>query len=149
MSPRAIPDGFQPLEPLGPFLKLFGPVYIKRAPGSPVLGLRVEEKHLNTRGIAHGGMLVALADCALSVNLSAFEDPPRPMVTVSLSTDFLQPGRNGDWIEAHVQVQKGGIRLAFASCQLLVGERCILRASGVFALAAGAGAPPGKAGVDG
>jgi acyl-coenzyme A thioesterase PaaI-like protein len=63
------------------------------------------------------------------------------MVTVNLSSDFLAPARLGDWIEAHVTVQKRGARLAFASCHLTVADKCILRASGVFAVVGQAGAP--------
>lgn len=149
MKHDAIPDDFAPLKRTGPFLELFGPVYVKSTDSTRIVGLRVEQKHLNTRGIAHGGMLVALADCALGISLSYFDDPPRPMVTVNLSTDFLLPGHRGDWIEAHVQVQRVGARLAFASCNLMVGKRCILRASGVFAVAGDASCLPGKERFDG
>lgn len=36
-------------------------------------------------------------------------------------------------MEARVDIQKIGKRLAFANCHLWVGERRILRASGIFA----------------
>jgi acyl-coenzyme A thioesterase PaaI-like protein len=55
------------------------------------------------------------------------------MVTVNLSADFADVARAGDWVEARVDVQKMGRRLAFASCHLWVGEKRILRASGIFA----------------
>jgi uncharacterized protein (TIGR00369 family) len=129
-----VPEGFVLLEQGGPFLHLFGPVYVKRTDGKIVVGLRIEEKHLNRRGIAHGGMLVTLADSALGIVLSMSPPSPRPMVTVSLSTDFADSARLGDWVEAHVDIQKVGGRLAFANCYLAVGERRILRASGVFAV---------------
>ena len=40
--------------------------------------------------------------------------------------------RIGDWIEAHVDIQKSGSRLAFANAYLVVGSERILRASAVF-----------------
>jgi acyl-coenzyme A thioesterase PaaI-like protein len=58
------------------------------------------------------------------------------MVTVSLTTDFADAARDGDWVEARVDIQKIGTRLAFANCYLAVGARRILRASGVFAVVA-------------
>ncbi len=130
----APPDGWVPLKRGGPFLHTFGPLYFRKVDGQPVLGLRVEEKHLNVRGIAHGGMLVTVADSALGIVLSMAREPPQPMVTVSLTTDFVEAARRGDWLEAAVDIQKIGRRLAFANCYLSVGERRILRASGVFAL---------------
>ncbi len=135
----AVPDGWAPLGRGGPFLHLFGPLFVRHIDGRPVIGLRVLQKHLNIRGIAHGGMLVTLADSALGIALSMAGTPPQPMVTVSLTTDFVEAARPGDWLEAHVDIQKVGKRLAFANCYLVAGERRILRASGVFALV-----PPAK-----
>lgn len=129
---RPVPEGWALLSRGGPFLHLFGPLYVKHGAGH-VIGVRVEEKHLNTRGIAHGGMLVTLADSALGIVLSLSEEPPRPMVTVSLSVDFTSAARLGDWVEARITVERTGRQLAFASCHLEVGGRLVLRASGVFA----------------
>jgi acyl-coenzyme A thioesterase PaaI-like protein len=56
------------------------------------------------------------------------------MVSVNLSTDFLGAVKVGDWLEAHVEVRKHGARLSFAECQLRVGDRVMLRCSGVFAV---------------
>lgn len=129
-----VPEGFKPLKRGGSFLGMFGPLWYKEIDGQPVIALRIVEKHLNTRGIAHGGMLVTLADSALGIVLSMSRTPSQPMVTVSLTTDFVEAAHAGDWVEAHVDIQRVGGRLAFASCYLLVGDRRILRASGVFAL---------------
>jgi len=131
---KSVPEGFRPIQRGGPFLTALGPLYVNTSGETPVIGLRVEEKHLNTRGIAHGGMLVTLADSALGIALASSRTPPQPMVTVNLSTDFAAAARADDWIEAHVDIQKVGARLAFANCYLVVGTRRILRASGVFAL---------------
>jgi uncharacterized protein (TIGR00369 family) len=138
-EPNPVPEGFRPIQRGGPFLSALGPLYVKTDGPAPIIGLRVEEKHLNTRGIAHGGMLVTLADSALGIVLATTRTPPQPMVTVNLSTDFVSAAHDGDWIEAHVDVVKIGARLAFANCYLVVGSRRILRASGVFALV-----PPAK-----
>ncbi len=134
IAAAAPPEGFRPLKRGGPFLGMLGPLFFKKVNGQPVIALRIESKHLNIRGIAHGGMLVTLADSALGIVLSMSRDPPQPMVTVSLTTDFVEAARPGEWVEAHVDIQRVGGRLAFANCYLTVGERRILRASGVFAL---------------
>jgi uncharacterized protein (TIGR00369 family) len=133
---NAVPEGWTPLGGSSAFVRHLGPLYVKEASEHRVIGMRVEDKHLNTRGIAHGGMLVTLADTALGVALSLSERPPRPMVTVSLSVDFASVARVGDWVEAHVEIQRNGRQLAFASCQILVKDRHVLRASGVFAVVA-------------
>lgn len=135
-----IPQGFKALRRgSSPFLSSLGPLYARSEGDAVVIGLRIEEKHLNTRGVAHGGMLVTLADSALGIVIAMSRTPPQPMVTVNLTTDFADVARAGDWVEARVDVQKIGKRLAFASCHLWVGGKRILRASGIFAHVAPAG----------
>jgi len=130
-----IPDGFRLIQRGGPFLTMLGPLYYKQdEQGHSIIAMRIEEKHLNIRDIAHGGMLVTLADSALGIALSKTSKPPLAMVTVSLTTDFADSAQRSDWVEAHVDIQRIGKRLAYANCYLHVGEKRILRASGVFAL---------------
>ena len=53
-----VPEGFKPVEHTGPFLGQNGPLYCKKADGKPVLGIRIEERHTNMRGIVHGGTII-------------------------------------------------------------------------------------------
>lgn len=129
-----IPAGYRALERSGPYLEAIGPLYVRPDGDSLTVALRIERRHLNIRGIAHGGLMVTLADSALGIVLSNSRKPRIPMVTVSLTTDFAGSAREGDWVEARVDIQKVGGRLAFANCYLSVGDARILRASGVFAL---------------
>ena len=139
-----VPEGFKALRRgSSPFLSSLGPLYAKKEGEGLVIGLRIEEKHLNTRGVAHGGMLVTLADSALGIVIASMRTPPQPMVTVNLTADFADAAKEGDGVEARVDVQKLGKRLAFANCHLWVGEKRILRASGIFAHVAPAAAREG------
>jgi len=132
-----IPQGFKALQRgSSRFLSMLGPLYAKDEGNGVVIGLRIDERHLNTRGVAHGGMLVTLADSALGIVIAMSRTPAHPMATVNLTADFADVARAGDWVEARVDVQKMGKRLAFANCHLWVGERRILRASGIFAAVA-------------
>ncbi|MEN3367648.1 MAG: hypothetical protein V7606_4922 [Burkholderiales bacterium] len=117
-------------------MQLIGPFYHKRTEdGRHLVGVRIDERHTNIKGMAHGGLLATLADSALGVAIAMENEDQKPMVTVNLSTDFVEAAWPGDWVEARVDLQRVGGRLAFANCFLMVGERRILRASGVFAAA--------------
>ena len=130
----AVPDGFELLQVGGGYFKQLGPVYGKTLPdGSMVVALRVAERHLNFGGVAHGGMLATVADGALGRNVAIARGRRQAQVTVSLTADFLSGARLGDWLEAHVTVTRMGQRLAYANCDLKVGERHVLRSSAVFA----------------
>jgi len=131
---ESVPEGFLRIEQSGPFMRMLGPLYYRQIEGGLIIGLRIGERHLNRRGIAHGGLLATLADSALSRNISLSRNPPLSTVTVNLTTDFADSARRGDWVEARVDVQKVGRRLAYANCYLQAGSKRILRASGVFAV---------------
>lgn len=134
-EPLPIPEGFREIHRAGAFLTMLGPLYYKKdAQGRSIIAMRIADKHLNIREIAHGGLLATLADSALGIAVSRTSDPPLAMVTVSLTTDFVDSAKRGDWVEAHVDIQRIGKRMAYANCFLHVGEKRILRASGVFAL---------------
>ena len=83
----------------------------------------------------HGGFLATLADTAFGVMIKRELDLPVPPATVGLSVDYIGAVRDGDWAEAHVEIHKVGKRLTNASCLVKVGERTVLRASGVFIMA--------------
>ena len=128
------PPGFAPLFRTSPFLETVGPLfYRKDAALGLVIGLRVAEKHANARGIAHGGLLLTLADIALGYRTAFAQDPPVAMLTANLTADFAGSAKIGDWVEAHVDVQKIGSRLIFANAYLMVDGERIVRASAVFA----------------
>jgi len=129
-----VPAGFERLKRGGPYMANLGDLYCSREGGTIVIGMRITENHTNMRGIAHGGMLASLADSALGLGLTMHCEGRQSFVTVNLSTDFIDAARPGDWVEAHVDIQKLGGRVAFANCQLQVRGKRILRASGVFAV---------------
>jgi acyl-coenzyme A thioesterase 13 len=137
MSEPNPPPGFEPLFRTSPFLETVGPLFCRKdGERGLVIGLRVAEKHANARGIAHGGLLLTLADIALGYRTAFAHDPPTGMITASLSADFAGSAKIGDWVEAHVDIQKVGGRLIFANAFLLVDGERIVRASAVFARAA-------------
>lgn len=135
-----IPEGYKPLKRGGGYLSSLGPWYYRIDPskggerGQIVLAIRIEERHCNIRHIAHGGFLVTMLDTALGIVVSSSREPAQPIVTVTLTTNFLSSPEPGDWVEAHVDIDRMGGRLAYARCRLICGERLIMTGTGVFAM---------------
>jgi uncharacterized protein (TIGR00369 family) len=123
-------DGFTRLEGLGPHLDAVGPLFERDG----VLGLEVQERHLNAAGTCHGGLLATLVDSALGRAVRGELDEGGRPATVSLTTDYLGAVEEGDWVEARAEVERLGGSLAFADCSLRVGEREVVRARAVFAV---------------
>jgi acyl-coenzyme A thioesterase 13 len=129
------PQDFQPIPRLSPFNALVGPLYERRTGEVLSVGLRIEEKHTNSQGICHGGVLATLADLALGYSMWAKGGADAQYVTAQLSIDYAGSAKLGDWIESLVEIQRVGARLAFANGYLLVSGRRIVRASAIFARA--------------
>jgi uncharacterized protein (TIGR00369 family) len=132
-----IPAGFRKIERLSPFNAQVGPLYERRDGEAVSIGLVIEEKHTNSRGICHGGALATLADLALGYAMLAKSgkegERQGSFLTAHLSVDYAGSAKVGDWIESKVEIQRVGSRLAFANCYLMVENRPIVRASAIFA----------------
>lgn len=127
-----IPGGFEPLTDAGSFVELVGPLFLREADG--VIGLRVEDRHLNHAGTAMGGLLATLVDVAFGRAVRAAADGEAAVATVSLTTDYLRPGEAGAWLEARTEIDRLGGRLAFGDCSVRAGDEEVVRARAVFAV---------------
>lgn len=134
MTPRT-PSGYTLMSGLSPFNALVGPLYERRRDDGVSIGLRIEAKHTNSRGICHGGVLATLADLALGYAMLANSAGKAGFVTAHLAVDYAGSAQVGDWIVSDVEIQRVGARLAFANCYLVVEQRRIVRASAIFARA--------------
>ncbi|QYN03893.1 PaaI family thioesterase [Pseudomonas protegens] len=138
MRESDIPPGFAPLPRSSPLLELIGPVYGCGSGSELRVGLRADTRHANGRGTVHGGIIATLADIGMGYAMAFSSDPPLPLITASMTLDYLGVVQVGEWIEVHLEHAKRGRQMAFATVVLRVGEREVARASGVFAVPAAA-----------
>ncbi len=124
------PEGFEPLTGAGAFVDHVGPLHA----AGEVLGVRVQERHLNRAGTAMGGFLTTLVDAAFGRAVRAESGDGATVATVSLTTDFLRPAAAGSWLEARTEVERLGGRLAFADCSVRADGEEVVRARAVFAV---------------
>ncbi len=129
----AIPALFEPLDP-SPFTELIGPVYIRAADSVPVLGVRVTAEHSNRRGRAHGGLLMTLADIAVSRASVANLPPGAAIATADLNISFLESVGEGQWLEAAPSVDRVGRALVHASCELRADDALVARVLATIAV---------------
>jgi acyl-coenzyme A thioesterase 13 len=127
------PTGFEPHGRISPFDDLVGPLLSRAGPDGIEFALRIDERHLNARGFAHGGVLATFADVALGYSAAYEGVPPAKLITANLTIDFVGAVREGELVVATVDVQRVGKRMAFANCYLASDGRRVARASAVFA----------------
>src|SRR3954469_4250036 len=127
-----VPAGFEPLTNAGAFVDAVGPLYHRESDG--VIGVRVDDRHLNLAGSAMGGFLATLVDVAFGRAIRAEVDGEVAVATVSLTTDYLRPGTAGAWLEARTEVEQLTGRLAFGDCSVSADDEELVRARAVFAV---------------
>ena len=128
-----IPEGFRRVQRPrpNPFNEMVGPFYERRRGTEVSLGLRIEERHCNSRDICHGGLLATLADLALGYSALAAAKTaggPSSFVTVSLSLDFAGSAKAGDWVESAVEVHKLERWISFLAVAVASAMECPHRA---------------------
>ena len=140
MSP-SLPCGYRPYEYDDPFEDLVGPFGYKVEDGRICFAFQADERHLNTGGTLHGGILMTFADFALCLT-AVWDQPGERCVTVSCHSDFVAPGMPGDLIEASGEVVRRTRSLAFVRGQLAAGGRVLLTYSGIVKRIPGTEAAP-------
>lgn len=127
-----LPPGAEDISVSG-FNRFIGPLYRLSDHGAGERRYRftVGEKHMNAAGSVHGGMLMAFLDISMS-RTSRLETGASTCSTVSLTCDFLAPGRLGDTIESRVRVTRRSRTMVFMSAEAWAGDRLLITAQGVW-----------------
>lgn len=126
------PDGFQQSTTRGPYTRHNGPFFHKTTEDGFWHGVRVQRRHCNSKGITHGGMLMAFADGLLGT--AVYLETKTVALTARMNSDFLSSARPGEWLEGTARVTRATSSVAFCEAELYVGSRSVLRATGVFKL---------------
>lgn len=128
------PNGYVLSTSRGPYTTHNGPFYHKVTEEGFRHGVRVKKRHCNSRGITHGGMLMAFADGLLGT--AVWRQTQMVALTVRMNSDFLSSARPGEWLEGTARVTRATKSVAFCEAELFVGSRPVLKASGVFKIMA-------------
>jgi acyl-coenzyme A thioesterase PaaI-like protein len=91
----------------------------------------INENHLNSAGITHGGYLSALVDAGAGTAAHRSANNA-PCVTISLDLKFIGASKIGDEIIGNVKILKKTKTLIFLFCELKCESKTITSASGVW-----------------
>jgi acyl-coenzyme A thioesterase PaaI-like protein len=113
------------------FLDLVGPLWRKRDEHGLAFGFRAEPKHANLINVVQGGMLMTFGDRALGI--AAWEAAQTNVcVTIQFDMQFICAGEIGDFIEIRPEVIRTTKSLVFLRGMLVVGDRIVASANGVW-----------------
>ena len=102
----------------------------------------IKENDLNAAGIAHGGFIAAFVDAGAgtAAHRSAEQNS---CVTISLELKFISVVKLGQELVGKTKIQKKTRSMIFLTCELIVENKIVSTASGVWKILRLSGAGPG------
>jgi uncharacterized protein (TIGR00369 family) len=117
--------------PESPFVDSLGVQLVMAEDGSSEVLLRLADTHMNTWGIAHGGVTMTLADVALAMAARSLADDGVGCVTVEMKVSFMQPGRGE--LRAFARVLHRSTTMAYCEGEIRDSEgHFVAKAVGTF-----------------
>ena len=125
----ALHEGYRPVATPSAFADMVGPFYVFTKNDDRRCAFVADERHGNSSGVVHGGMLMAFADVAFSVIRRM--DGDEASTSVTFTFEFVQPGHLSDLIEARMRVVRQTGSLNFIRGEVFVGDTILLTSSTV------------------
>jgi acyl-CoA thioesterase len=107
-------------------MEVLGARPIKKDRGDVAFELVVEERHLRTLGIVHGGVTAAMLDTALGFAAGTTAPEAHHVVTVQLSLNYIRPAWRGEKLIATGEVRHAGKMTAVARGELRTSEGALV-----------------------
>jgi len=126
-----VDNGFAIPYPDDPFEMNSGPFYLGYEDGATIVSLRVGRNQCNSNLVAHGGLLMTLADLAVCHEASKDKNYNNPL-TVSLTANFLKPAPEGSLLKAFPRLNHRTKRMAFVDCKVFADEVCVFTCSSII-----------------
>ena len=92
---------------------------------------KINENHLNTAKITHGGFIAALVDAGVGSAAHKSTDGG-PCVTISLELKFISSVKLGQELIGLTKIQKKTKSLVFLTCELRADNKIVATASGIW-----------------
>lgn len=114
-----------------PFIDTLGVQLVKAVDGESEVRLPLGDAHLNTWGIAHGGVTMTLLDAALAIAARSLAGDGVGVVTVEMKVNFMQPGRGE--LRATARVLHRSTTMAYCEGEIRDSEgHFVAKALGTF-----------------
>ncbi|HIA48621.1 MAG TPA: PaaI family thioesterase [Candidatus Hydrogenedentes bacterium] len=124
-------EGWEVWEGVDPFEDHCGPMYYRKVDGKSSCQILLDDKHMNSSGNVHGGVLMTFADYALYV-LSRAPLAGQTSVTVSFNCEFIGPAVKGDMLEATGEILRETGRMLFMRGLISCGDSTVLSYSALL-----------------
>lgn len=116
-----------------PFLHDMGVEFLGMGNGEAQVALELQERHMNSWQVTHGGVVMTLLDVVMSMAGRSLDPNARGGVTVEMKTSFFLPaGKPGTRIIAKGMATHRSTSMCFCDGELWNGDKLVAKASGTF-----------------
>ena len=122
--------GWEPYTDEG-FIGLVGPFWSRPLGDSFLYAFMAAPKQHYRRGVVQGGMLMTFADRSMG-RTCFYANERQPQATVQLDMHFIDAVQIGEFVEAKCRVVRRTRSLVFMAGELVVGDRVVATANGVW-----------------
>lgn len=129
---ESVPAGFERLPTGLGFTDNLQPIYRRIDGEDATFGLVVTDRHCNTMGICHGGVLMTLADITATTACNLAHGVVAGSPTVHIDIDFISAAQRGEWIQAVAEHVTAKRRFGFSSGGIYNADGLVARFAGTI-----------------
>lgn len=116
-----------------PFLAQIGIVSEEMHDGRARISLELQEQHMNSWQITHGGVLMTMLDVVMAMAGRSLHNDQKGVVTIEMKTSFLQPGGViGGKLEAKAHAFHQSTTMCFCDGEIWSGDKLVAKAMGTY-----------------
>ena len=126
----SIPEGYELINQTEHHIRHIGDGYHKRdEDGNLIMAFWIKKENCNSADVAHGGMLMSIADYSLASASMPSRD--KYVATISFRSEFIAPAKIHSLAEVHTMVTKTTKSLVFGEGKIFCAGEIVFSFSGV------------------
>mgnify|MGYP001268188085 FL=1 len=126
----SIPEGYELINQTEHHIRHIGDGYHKRDEnGNLIMAFWIKKENCNSADVAHGGMLMSIADYSLASASMPSRD--KYVATISFRSEFIAPAKIHSLAEVHTTVTKTTKSLVFGEGKIFCAGEIVYSFSGV------------------
>ena len=126
----SIPEGYELINQTEHHIRHIGDGYYKRdEDGNLIMAFWIKKENCNSADVAHGGMLMSIADYSLASASMPSRD--NYVATISFRSEFIAPAKLHSLAEVHTKVTKSTKSLVFGEGKIFCAGEIVYSFSGV------------------
>ena len=124
------PEGYEPINQTEHHIRHIGDGFNRRdEDGNLIMAFWIKKENCNSADVAHGGMLMSIADYSLASASMPSRD--KYVATISFRSEFIAPAKIHSLAEVHTSITRATKSLVFGAGKIFCDGEIVFSFSGV------------------